>query len=219
MESVKYTRREYRSEFLSCPDWLAMRDAIMSSSPSCFRDECEKSARDLHHLIYRKDVHATRVTDVVPLCRACHTLIHKAIDNRIIRFPNNWAGKVAIREHREMVKTKTAKSITDNLKWLNMLSIVGDTLAAKIRQSHPSVSQRMRGYFRVNSLQKIEDIRAKNRVIAKAKRIIDQCSTENGLKAYLKSIGCDKAARQLFSHPWNRDKPSGTGRKQRDEAI
>lgn len=78
---VKYTRREYRDEYLKSPEWISLRETILKSSPDC--QCCKKKANDVHHLIYRNFVD-TKVTDLLPVCRDCHGFIHEAIDNKWI---------------------------------------------------------------------------------------------------------------------------------------
>ena len=82
MEKVKYTRFEYREEYLKSDEWKTLRNAVMSAGCDC---ECcnTRKASDVHHLVYRNIVDIT-LDDVIPVCRTCHEYIHQAIDDDYI---------------------------------------------------------------------------------------------------------------------------------------
>jgi len=79
---VKYTRQEYREEYLKSKEWQNLRSLVISAKCAC---QCckESDATDVHHLVYRNLVDVT-INDLIPVCRTCHNLIHEAIDNSYI---------------------------------------------------------------------------------------------------------------------------------------
>lgn len=82
MNKVKYTREEYRNEYLKSKEWQDLRSLVMNSKPEC---QCchKKQATDVHHLIYKNLVDIT-IKELLPVCRECHKFIHKAIDDDYI---------------------------------------------------------------------------------------------------------------------------------------
>jgi hypothetical protein len=78
---VKYNRQEYRQEYLKSDEWRSLRNVVMSSKPTC--QCCDNSASDVHHLVYRNLVDV-KVTDLLPVCRSCHDIIHEAISCQYI---------------------------------------------------------------------------------------------------------------------------------------
>jgi len=50
MEVVKYTRKQYREEFLKSEEWKNFRLKFLEKFPDCFK--CKNPALDLHHIIY-----------------------------------------------------------------------------------------------------------------------------------------------------------------------
>lgn len=79
---VKYTRNEYRKEYLNSDEWKNLRDQVIASKPNC--QCCHKFlAHDVHHLVYRNLVDV-KVSDILPVCRSCHNLIHRAINDGFI---------------------------------------------------------------------------------------------------------------------------------------
>ena len=103
---VKYTRKEYRLEYLKSQEWKTLRDQIMSTSPDC--QCCGYKAIDLHHMVYRNIVDI-KLTDLLPVCRNCHNLIHEAIKCKYISQD--------IREIN-IIKNKTLNIINDE-KFIN----------------------------------------------------------------------------------------------------
>jgi hypothetical protein len=78
---VKYSRKEYREEYLNSEEWKSLRSLIMSSKPDC--QCCKEKATDVHHLVYRNIVDI-KISDLLPVCRPCHNLIHEAIKCKYI---------------------------------------------------------------------------------------------------------------------------------------
>jgi hypothetical protein len=79
---VKYTREEYRTEYLKSDEWKRLRNLILHTSPNC---QCcnIKIASEVHHMTYRNIVDV-KVTDLLPVCRPCHKFIHNAINDGYI---------------------------------------------------------------------------------------------------------------------------------------
>jgi len=79
---VKYTREEYRTEYLKSDEWKKLRSLILHTTPNC---QCcaVKIASEVHHMTYRNIVDV-KVTDLLPVCRTCHKFIHNAINDGYI---------------------------------------------------------------------------------------------------------------------------------------
>lgn len=84
---VKYNRKEYREDYLNSPEWKAIKNLVFSKTVIC---QCcnSKIAKDLHHMVYRNIVDV-KITDLLPVCRGCHVLIHKAISDGYIPTDEN----------------------------------------------------------------------------------------------------------------------------------
>lgn len=113
MHKVKYTRKEYREEYLNSQEWKDLRKTIMFSKPDC---QCclEKPALDVHHMVYRNIVDIL-YTDLLPVCRTCHELIHEAINHGFIQ-KNPEKIDLIIKETKNIFKNEEFKGF---LKWLN----------------------------------------------------------------------------------------------------
>ena len=80
---VRMSRHEYRSEYLQSEEWKRLRSIVMDTKPVC--QLCrQEQAFDVHHCNYRHLVDVL-VSDLIPLCRRCHNLVHAAIDFGIIK--------------------------------------------------------------------------------------------------------------------------------------
>lgn len=89
------TRRQYRGGYLRSPWWISFRAGWWSRHPNAVCLRCKKPRNffavkmtfkgpvyvlkghtiDLHHLTYER-IGCERDTDVIPLCRSCHKLVH-----------------------------------------------------------------------------------------------------------------------------------------------
>lgn len=76
MHKVKYTRQEYREEYLRSDEWKVLRAKVMLPGARCFKCTV-RSATDPHHMRYRSIVDV-RPSDLVPLCRDCHEFVESA---------------------------------------------------------------------------------------------------------------------------------------------
>lgn len=108
---VKLNKKEYR-DYLDSLHWKNLRATILGGKPSC--QVCqEKEAKDVHHMVYRNIVDI-KVTDLLPVCRDCHKIIHQAIrDNYISQRP----------EKIDKIREKTLGILSDEKyakyhKWL-----------------------------------------------------------------------------------------------------
>lgn len=111
MHRVKYTRKEYREEYLKSEEWKSLRNLVLSSSPGC--QCCKKRATEVHHMTYRNIVDI-KITDLLPVCRACHNLIHDAIkDGYIDLSPENLEDN-----KRKSLSLNEDKEYADYRKWL-----------------------------------------------------------------------------------------------------
>lgn len=104
--NVKYTRKEYREEYLNSEEWISLRNTILNSEPNC--QCCFKKANDVHHMVYRNLVDI-KITDLIPVCRNCHNLIHEAIRDK-------WISQDV--KDLELIKSKTL-NINNDEKYKN----------------------------------------------------------------------------------------------------
>lgn len=82
MHKVKYTRKEYRDDFLNSEEWKNVRDILIGNEPTCQRCKSRPS-KDVHHLLYNEDVHLVD-NNLICLCRQCHRDIHYALEVGLI---------------------------------------------------------------------------------------------------------------------------------------
>lgn len=127
---VKYSRKEYREEYLKSEEWRNLRSIIMNSAPDC--QCCEQKASDVHHLVYRNIVDI-KISDLLPVCRVCHNLIHEAIKCQYIsqdvrdlpeikqKTLNLKNDKLFLR-HKEWYYSKHFLSEED-IKWIQSLQV------------------------------------------------------------------------------------------------
>jgi hypothetical protein len=76
--NVRPSRREYREEFLRSDEWKKTRKRILKRDKGLCK-RCGKPAKDVHHRNYRFDLPNQDKT-LILLCRACHSLVHRAIN-------------------------------------------------------------------------------------------------------------------------------------------
>lgn len=89
MGKIKNTREEYRTDYLNSVEWNTLRNLVMKESPDC--QCCRKvKARDVHHLVHKNLVNI-KIDELLPVCRECHKIIHRAIDDGYIsQDPNRF---------------------------------------------------------------------------------------------------------------------------------
>jgi len=138
---VKYTRKEYREEYLNSEEWKNLRNTIMSSEPDC--QCCGKKASDVHHMVYRNIVDI-KITDLIPVCRTCHDYIHEAIDN-------NWISQNP-KDITEIVR-KTINILHDEeykkfAKWLKAKHLLEPGLLQHIMKAPPVVIRKISGIIK-----------------------------------------------------------------------
>lgn len=123
MDKVKYTRKEYREEYLQSDHWKTLRGYIVSSGVLCFKCK-ERPATDAHHMKYRNIV-TVKIKDLVPLCRPCHDLVEEAKSIGLIRTSHSSVAVLRVTEesvkaHKKMLSDKVPlppkvlKAMTDN---------------------------------------------------------------------------------------------------------
>lgn len=131
----RYTRQEYRNEFLSSPTWKFLRDEFLGNNFYCHK--CfEKKPLDVHHCRY-----AVRQKDatifMLALCRSCHAHVEKAKRLGYIKKEHNPQDALE-------VISKPLKPLKSSLsdEWLNMMnqaSILHQRLACGILKILPPV--------------------------------------------------------------------------------
>lgn len=75
MEKLHYSRREYRSEYLSSIEWRGKSSTVLQRDVLCRVCDRNKST-DVHHLTYENLGFEDINTDLVGVCRTCHNRIH-----------------------------------------------------------------------------------------------------------------------------------------------
>jgi hypothetical protein len=144
MHKVKYTRQEYREEYLKSSEWKNLRSLVLDAGCEC---QCCKltTANDVHHLVYRNLVDIT-IKDLLPVCRKCHDIIHDAINCEYIsQNPNDI----------ETIVHKTLNIINDeeflNWKvWYTTKHFLSEEEIALITKLQPFIIKRISGLLKKN---------------------------------------------------------------------
>ena len=163
---VKYTKKEYREEYLNSEEWKKLRDLIMSTSPKC--QCCENLATDVHHLVY-KNIVDIKITDLIPVCKNCHNLIHEAIDEQ-------WISQ-DIRDFDE-IRKKTLSINTDKeyqkyKLWLKSKHYLSEEEIEIIKSLQGFVMQKISGLIKRNVwYDKISDMKFYGKHILKIRKFI-----------------------------------------------
>jgi hypothetical protein len=163
---VKYTRKEYREEYLQSEEWKSLRTTIMDAGPNC--QCCDQKATDVHHLVYRNIVDI-KITDLLPVCRNCHDLIHQAIRD-------GWISQEI--KDLEDIKQKTLNIKNDeqykeHAKWLAEKHILDKEDRDAILYLQGFVIQKISALVRKNVWHdKLEEMKFTGRQILSIKEII-----------------------------------------------
>lgn len=163
---VKYTRKEYREEYLQSEEWKSLRQIIMNAGPDC--QCCDQKATDVHHLVYRNIVDI-KITDLLPVCRKCHDLIHQAIRD-------GWISQEI--KDLENIKQKTLNIKTDeqykeHAKWLSDKHVLDKEDRDAILYLQGFVIQKISALVRRNVWHdKLEEMKFTGRQILSIKEII-----------------------------------------------
>ena len=74
----------YREVYLRSEDWKNLRAAVLAAP--IWQGRCwicqHKKKRDVHHLRYRR-LYNVRLSDLIPLCRTCHTTLHTLLKDNL----------------------------------------------------------------------------------------------------------------------------------------
>lgn len=81
----------YREVYLKSPEWKEIRSRKESKTAKRCGICLSTEQIDLHHLFYRKELAQTETSDLRWLCRRCHELAHKLINNGAIKFKAGWS--------------------------------------------------------------------------------------------------------------------------------
>lgn len=168
MERVKYNRREYRSDYLQSDEWRKLRETVMSTSPQC---QCchQTAANDVHHMVYRNIVDIT-VSDLLPVCRKCHKLIHQAIDDGYI----SQDPKVI-----DDIKYKTVNILNDQEyrsyhEWLCSKHYLDSDIIEKINTLQAFIIKKIGGIIKKNIwYSDLPKVKFTGRQILKIKKLIE----------------------------------------------
>lgn len=72
---IKYSREEYRTEYLASDEWRTKSRFILLRDKVCLI--CEKNtSQDVHHLTYKNLPFEDLEKDLIGVCRKCHNKIH-----------------------------------------------------------------------------------------------------------------------------------------------
>lgn len=102
MQRVKYTRREYRDEYLRSEEWMKLRSKVISERTVCAKCKV-RPATQVHHTRYRNIVNV-HPHDLLPLCNECHELVHVALDIGLL--PDNHSRQMALEIRAETVENR-----------------------------------------------------------------------------------------------------------------
>lgn len=164
---VKYTRKEYREEYLKSDEWINLRTLILEQKPNC--QCCGKCATDVHHLVYRNIVDI-KISDLLPVCRFCHEYIHDAIkDEYISQDPNNIVD----------ITQKTKNILNDEeyailRSWLSKKHHLSPEDETLVRSLHPVVMKKISGIVKKNVwYDKLCELKFTGRQIKEIQKIIN----------------------------------------------
>ena len=177
-ERVKYTRAEYRKLYLRSPEWQDFRSTVMDTRPDCER--CGKPATDLHHLIYREDIHQVRASDVMPLCRACHDLAHKAINLRMLPDPGRLTDAKIGRARRQVISLD-GEYVEEFARYMRQKAILPPSLWLALMFMPGKVQRLALGILKHHSLVSAKGMKFTNSRILKVDRLVSYCNTKHGL--------------------------------------
>jgi hypothetical protein len=164
---VKYTRKEYREEYLNSEEWKTLRDSIMAVKPTCQCKGCDKPAADLHHMVYRNIVDV-KITDLIPVCRSCHDLIHQSIKDKWISQKIN---------DLEIIKDRTLNIHDGKYKnyheWIISKHYLSDDEIKTISLLPPFVIKKISALFKKHLwYDKLNDVKFTGRQILEIRKII-----------------------------------------------
>lgn len=163
---VKYTRREYREEYLQSEEWKTLREIIIGAGPIC--QCCEQKATDVHHMVYRNIVDI-KISDLIPVCRKCHDLIHTAIREK-------WISQEP--KDLQEIKDKTLKINLDEeykvySEWINSKHVLSDEEQEQIKNMQGFIIQKISSLVRRNVWHdKLETMKFTGRQILEIRKII-----------------------------------------------
>ena len=172
MRKVKYTRKEYREEYLQSEEWKKLRNLIMDSKPSCQCKGCKNDACDPHHMVYR-DIVDVKVSDILPVCRGCHNLIHEAIKNNYI--PKEESQKTSLLKIKEKTINITEdKKYQRYKKWLNSNHFLDEETVSKIKEYQQIVLKQVGGLKRryIQDIKELKRIEFSGKQIEKVRKLI-----------------------------------------------
>jgi len=163
---VKYTRKEYREEYLKSDEWKNLRQTILGSNPDC--QCCGKSASDVHHLVYRNIVDI-KISDLIPVCRKCHDFIHLAInDNWISQNPKDL---IEIKE--KTLKINFDEEYTKHRDWLNSKHLLSEEEKDTIKNLQGFIMQKISSLVKRNVwYDKLDSMKFSGRQILEIRKII-----------------------------------------------
>lgn len=192
---VKYTRKEYREEYLNSEEWKNLRNTIMSSEPDC--QCCGKKASDVHHMTYRNIVDI-KLTDLLPVCRSCHDYIHEAIkDEWISQRPQDI----------EEITSKTVNILKDDeykkhAEWLKTKHFLDGAIMDNLLKYGVDVMRRLSGLLKKHVwYDTISSMKFTGRQIEKIKEVI-QISKQRKKKPCLPNKKhIESLKRKDFSEP------------------
>lgn len=174
---VKYNRHEYREEYLKSDEWKTLRSQVLDTKPLC---QCCKKilATDVHHLVYRNIVDI-KITDLLPVCRACHEYIHTAIDDEYISQD--------VRD-LEDIKIKTLNILNDeeyktyNI-WLRTKHHLSSSEIRSIKKAQTFVIRKISGIMRKSIWYDVlPEIKFTGRQIEAIRKVIQLSDYRNKMK-------------------------------------
>lgn len=153
-------RKGYKSyrEYLRSPHWLDTRRAYYASElPQ--RCMCGEADIDLHHMTYER-IGSEELTDLVPLCRRCHQMVHALERRGVITL--DFVGFESMARAMEYAETRADRAALTSDEWED----VRDGRAEVIRRER-SRYRRQRHTRRLEAIKMLKaagvDLQKRNR--------------------------------------------------------
>jgi len=153
MNKVKYTRTEYRNEYLKSDEWIQKRNNYISTNQMC--EKCGKQATEVHHIEYRNLMDITNEC-LMSVCRECHIFIHECIETKLIAKSKD---KIGLVEKRKQILTTTKDDLQKRKQWLGNKKLLSDDILEWIYESPRQLQQRIFGILKYtpNHIKDLDD--------------------------------------------------------------
>lgn len=135
---IKMSSREYRDSYLTSELWMSIRDKVIKRDPVCMKCGVSPST-DVHHMRYRNIVNI-RNSDLVGLCRPCHSFIEKCKKTRMMPKVHNL----------QKIREITPESIGRVIKKRRETVILTESLLKRVCECPPPSKRRICGIMKLS---------------------------------------------------------------------